>query len=138
MIRRNPRFWLFSGNSLTSALVSLRRHAPNELHGLVAILDLEVMLELEVVMLFLDGFFTGFSEDFLSLFFGNKLGTFVKGCLRRLPASRLKGSVQDGSQRGGYSKALVRGVLQILPASTKNNRELEHNLSKKISKEWVF
>ena len=63
---------------ITSALVGLRRHSPDELHGVMAILDLEVLLQFKVMMLAQNGFLAGFSKDFLSFFFGHKLWAFVE------------------------------------------------------------
>lgn len=81
--------------NLTCALIGLRSHAPNELLGVVAEFDFSgVMLELEVVLLPVHRFLAGFSEDFLALFFADKLGTLLKSVSRM--TAGLKGSFQNG------------------------------------------
>ena len=64
---------------LTSTLVCLGSHTPYELHGVVTVLDLKVLLEFKVMLLSLNGLFTGLSEKFLSFLFGYKLGGLVPG-----------------------------------------------------------
>ena len=101
-------------NMITSALVGLRRHSPDELHGVMAILDLEVLLQFKVMMLTQNGFLASFPKDFLPLLFGHKLGAFVEGC-RAANNARLKRSVEHSGQRSGYCQAVVSGVFQVLP-----------------------
>ena len=99
---------------ITSALVGLRRHSPDELHGVMAILDLEVLLQFKVMMLTQNGFLACFPKDFLPLLFGHKLGAFVEG-RGAANNARLKRSVEHSGQRSGYCQAFVSGVFQVLP-----------------------
>ena len=62
---------------LTCALIGLGGHAPNQLHGVVTILDLKVLFELKIMPLPLHGFFASFAENPLPFFLGHKLWTFV-------------------------------------------------------------
>ena len=62
----------------TCALVGLRRYSPYELHGVIAVLDLKVLLQFKVMMLAQNGFLASFPKDFLSFFFGHKLWAFVE------------------------------------------------------------
>ena len=81
----------------------------------MAVLDLKVLLQFKVMMLAQYGFLAGFPKDFLTLFLGHKLGTFVEWCRAAASNSRLKGTVEDGGQRSGNGQAIVRGVFQVLP-----------------------
>ena len=90
---------------------------------MIAVLDLEVLLQFKVMMLTQNGFLASFPKDFLPLLFGHKLGAFVEG-RGAANNARLKRSVEHSGQRSGYCQAFVSGVFQVLPENQDDETKL--------------